>query len=472
MRIEQSEIRDGTGFSALILEDEVVCAELLAGAIRDEGGIPVVCGTVAAARQAIAAQPFDLLILDHHLPDGKGGAFFRESREQGNWAAAIMLTGMPDLGIAVELTRSGLFEYITKPFHLEQLIECVRRARLRFPSFRPDRVFMDFVARAPGMRKVRSLVQHAAVNSHATVLLNGETGVGKDVVARMIHQLTFKDKSPIPPLVCLNCSTLPADMFEAELFGAEKGAYTGAHQLRTGLAEAANGGTLFLDEIAEVPLSLQAKLLQFLETQEYRRLGNTESRKFDGRIIAATNKSLQDEVNRGTFRADLLYRLDVFSIVIPPLRERKDDLGELIDLLLTRMAEKYERPKPTIRMDDFLALLNYDYPGNVRELRNLLERSLLQTPLDSNWLDIDLNWPRRLRRTASPPPASPGPARLNPLPPGSLADQERALIQKALEESNGVIRRAAAKLGLTHQSLLRRLKKWPELRQSFSPAIK
>ena len=248
-------------------------------------------------------------------------------------------------------------------------------------------------------------------------------------------------------------------MFEAELFGAMKGAYTGAHQNRIGLAEAAHGGTLFLDEIAEVPLPLQAKLLQFLETRQYRRLGHSDTRHFDGRIIAATNKPLEAEVEAGRFRADLWYRLDVFNVPIPALRERKEDIIPLVQFLLDSLCQKYERPRPIPKPEDLQALEAHDFPGNVRELRNLVERSLLQTPLDANWLELDRAWLRRYRSAAPTERVSVPGRELNP-----IEEQEYALIRKTLAEEKGRIRRAAAKLGMSHQALLRRLNKWPELK--------
>ena len=453
-------------FNNLILEDEPLCAEMLARIIEREGGKATVCENLQAARLAVRQQHFDLFTLDHQLPDGTGSSFFYELREQGLLSPAIMLTGLPDLPTAVQLTRSGLFDYLTKPFEVKQFLDCLHRALLLFNYAEPDESFLDFVGRSAASKEVRRLVQHAADNPDANVLLTGETGVGKDLTARMIHQLTFQQKNPQPPLISLNCSTLPADMFEAELFGAEKGAYTGAHQQRLGLVEAANGGTLFLDEIGEVPLPMQAKLLRFLETQEYRRLGSTETFLFMGRIIAATNKPLEEEVKAGRFRADLWYRLDVFSIHVLPLRERKEDLAGLCELLLRKLSDKYQHKKPVIKPEDFEVMMNCDFPGNVRELRNLLERSLLQTAVDANWLELDRAWLRKAREAKSPaqPVESAAPATTAERSFTALEAQEYSLIQKTLREEGGAIRRAAVRLGLTHQSLLRRLQKWPELR--------
>jgi transcriptional regulator with PAS, ATPase and Fis domain len=259
-------------------------------------------------------------------------------------------------------------------------------------------------------------------------------------------------------------------MFEAELFGNEKGAYTGADRRRTGLVEAAQGGTLFLDEVAEIPLGLQPKLLRFLESREYRPLGGTNLNQFDGRVVAATNRSLAEEVRCGRFRQDLMYRLDVFNIRLPPLREHLADLEDIAEALLSRLCEKYQVPKPALRPKDMQALQSHCFPGNVRELRNLLERSLLRSEPAAHDLVMDLEWLRgcgeavaSLRGDSSaalPPTAN---RQLSP-----LEQQEYELIAKTLASENGGIRRAAARLGLTHQALLRRLEKWPELRQAAS----
>ena len=462
-------------FNCLILEDDPCCAQVIADSIRDEGGHPSTFQTIREAMEAVEQEHFDLAVLDHNLPDGRGSDFFYFLHERRELTLSIMLTAFPDLPKAVELTRSGLFDYFTKPFAPHDFTMCIRRAVARFLQPEWDLADPDYADDSSVMRDVRRKIQDAARHPQATILLTGETGTGKDITARIIHQQTFKKEGAARPFISLNCSTLPADMFEAELFGAQRGAYTGAHQNRTGLCEAANGGTLFLDEIAEVPMALQAKLLQFLENFEYRHLGSTETLKFEGRIIAATNKSLAEEVEHGRFRSDLLYRLDVLVIHLPPLRERKADLGRLCEVLLEKLSGKHSHQKPNLREEDLAALMEYDFPGNIRELRNLLERSLLQTPREQNWLQIDAIWARKMKaaRTTEVRPAEapvspgiapePAPARSQESG-GLLEEQEYALIQRVLLEEKGAIRKAAARLGLTHQSLLRRLEKWPELR--------
>ena len=473
----------------LILEDDESVADLLVQAVKTTSGEAVIAPTIAHAKALIAQQDFDLCVLDCALPDGKGSAFFGWLREQGVLAPCLMLTGAPDLQTAIELTRNGLFEYLAKPMALPQLLDCLQRAAAHSVAIQSSLDGFGLVDCSRAMRAVRRRVRQAAANPRAPILLTGETGVGKDLVARLIHQLTFQKAEAAPSLISLNCSTLPAEMFEAELFGATKGAYTGAHQNRIGLAEAAQGGTLFLDEIGEVPLFLQAKLLQFLETREFRRLGDTATLHFSGRIIAATNRPLQDEVQAGRFRADLLYRLDVLNIHIPPLRERREDVPALIEFQLDALGRKYERSRPLPKPEDLTALQGYDFPGNVRELRNILERSLLQTPADAHWLELDHSWQGQrvsIARLESPPTLLPPARRFEAgihsavgaadpsaqavLPPGRrlspIDEQEYTLIRRTLIEEQGHIRRSAAKLDMSHQALLRRLDKWPELRSA------
>lgn len=485
----------GAGFTCLAVDDDAGFLSMIERVIRDEGGVPVLCPNLQAARRQLAERSFDLILLDNGLPDGTGYDFFNELGRRGVSGIVIMITGAPELGQAVALTRNGLFDYLTKPLNLDDFAASLRRARLRMSrAGAPDAVEMAIVGDSGVLKAVTQTLRQAARHPEAAVLILGETGTGKDLAARMLHQWTYEGRSPLPPYVALNCSTVPGEMFEAELFGSEKGAYTGADKRRTGLIEAAEGGTLFLDEVGEIPLVQQAKLLRFLENREYRPLGSTSVRQFTGRIVAATNRPLEEEVRQGRFREDLLFRLDVLSVRIPPLRERAGDLEPLAEHLLAGLCEKYQRAKPYLRPDDLQVLRAYSFPGNVRELRNLLERSLLKSPPESRWLPLELSWLRGPSTSGTVPPASVGPAAATPpgvpsgietrpgaavsgpapappvLPPGRelspIEFQEYALIEKTLREERGAIRRAAARLGLTHQALLRRLQKWPELREA------
>jgi DNA-binding NtrC family response regulator len=436
----------------LVLEDDRQCSDLLVQILEHEGASPFVCPTVSSAKQAVSKRDFDFYILDSKLPDGSGAGFYYFLLEKNGNVPAIMLTGLPELSTAVELTKTGLLNYLTKPYSLVQLRACLAQA-LTHRQRQPARRDPYFTSAARCMQPVYSMARQAAANPGSTVLITGETGVGKDVLARAIHRLSPANQRPF---VSLNCATLPADMFEAELFGAERGAYTGALQTRAGLTEAAGEGTLFLDEIGEVPVQLQAKLLHLLESREFRRLGSPAVRKFTGRIIAATNRSLESAVQEGRFRADLLYRLDIFAMHLPPLRDRKEDLPILCDEILTELANRSERTRPQFKYEDLQLMQGYSFPGNIRELRNILERSLVATPASSAWLQLDPSSKVRLQRPVEPSAAS---AQMAP-----VQASEYELVREALRAENGAIRRAAARLGLSHQSLLRRLKKWPELR--------
>lgn len=452
-------------FSCLIVDDDAGFAAMLAKTVRSEGGDVTHCGDLKSAQAALEQKNFQLILLDNRLPDGTGYEFYPQLTRRSPDSVVVMLTGVPELAQAIELTRNGLFDYLTKPVNVADFTACLRRVRQRLNH--PDRVqdAGDLIGDAPAMREVVNSLRQVARHPETTVLLTGETGTGKDLAARLLHKLSHPGKSAVP-YVPLNCSAVPAEMFESELFGTEKGAFTGADKRREGLIETANNGTLFLDEITETPPSQQAKLLRFLESREYRPLGSNALKKFSGRVIAASNRSLGDEVKRGKFREDLMYRLTVATVHLPALREHLSDLEALVENLLSPLAEKYRRQKPFLKATDFEALRRYSFPGNVRELRNLLERALLRTADESNWLAFDTVW---LQSSAQNSPVASASQNFPAPPPerqlNALDLQEYRLLQQALSAEGGGIRRAAARLGITHQALLRRLEKWPELRQ-------
>ncbi len=468
-----------SGFQCLIIDDDTAFAVMISRLIRAEGGDCCLAGDLASAQQILTTRSFDLVLLDNYLPDGTGYEYHSRLAQKCPNTVIIMITGAPQLSEAVALTRNGLFDYLSKPITADQLTASLRRAKQRMLTV--DRAVdgSAFVGASSAMRHAVHQLEQAGRHAEAPVLLLGETGTGKDLAARYLHRISVGKLQPEPGYVALNCPAVPSDMFEAELFGSEKGAYTGADRRRTGLVEAAEGGTLFLDEVAEIPLALQAKLLRFLESHEYRSLGSTNTRRFNGRVVAATNRDLRQEVAQGRFRADLLFRLDVFSVRLPPLRERIEDLQPLAEALLTGLSEKYIRVRPNLRAADLAALQSYSFPGNVRELRNLLERSLLRLVPGEHWLPLDLAWLQSAPTTGySLLPASsfppPRPSSMETVPTGvvipsglsPIEQQEYQLIARALEQSDGSIRKAASRVGLSHQTLLRRLQRWPELRKS------
>jgi DNA-binding NtrC family response regulator len=453
----------GGSFSCLLIDDDAGFVSMLAKVLGEEGATVTTSGDLASARSEVKQRFFDLVILDNRLPDGTGFEFHTQLTRQAPASIVIMITGAPELAQAVQLTRNGLCDYLTKPLDVVDFVACLRRAKMRLAHPQATGDDVELTGDSPAMREVVNSLQKAARHPGATILLLGETGSGKDLAARMLHRLTYGAEAENRPYVPLNCSAVPAEMFESELFGSEKGAYTGAEKRRVGLIEAADSGTLFLDEITEMPMGQQAKLLRFLESREYRLLGGNTVRSFAGRIIAATNRSLESEVTKGRFREDLMYRLNVAPIRLPALRERLSDLDRLLETVLSQLSYKYQRRRPQIRPNDLDALRRHAFPGNVRELRNLLERSLLYTPDDSAWLHFDPAWLTPV--SAAPAPAEhpsftmPAERHLN-----SIDAQEYRLIREALTAEGGGIRRAAGRLGITHQALLRRLEKWPELR--------
>lgn len=463
---------DSQPFSCLLVDDDIGFTSMLNKIVTEEGGRPLACQTLEAARAEVAKHSFDLVVLDNCLPDGTGYDFYPQLARRSPASVVVMITGAPELSQAIELTRNGLFDYLTKPLDASTFSALLRRAKLRLQRPALESASDALLGESANMREIGLQLQQAARHANATVLLLGETGTGKDVAARVLHQLSFGARASTAPYMALNCPNVPVDMFEAELFGSEKGAYTGADRRRTGLAEAAQGGTLFLDEITEIPISLQPKLLRFLEAHEYRPLGGTNLCQFNGRVVTASNRSLAEEVRAGRFREDLMYRLDVFSIALPPLREHLSDLQIIARSLLNQLCERYQRPQLLLKSEDLDALKAHTFPGNVRELRNLLERSLLRTDPAFRELSMDLEWLKG-RGTASPALAA-QPISVVPVPPHRsltpLEQQEYELIARTLAHEKGGIRRTAAKLGLTHQALLRRLQKWPELRQAANPA--
>ncbi len=455
-------------FKCLVIEDDPAFRAMVVQLVESLGGSVTQAATVADAQSLFDHQLPDLVLLDNHLPDGRGYELHERFSRLAPEIPEIMITGVPDLGEAVALTRNGLFDYLTKPVDLDVLTGCLNRALLRIRSRGSKPNTGDWSAGSRKMRGVQTHLEQAAKHLAATVLLTGESGTGKDLAARVLHSLSFPQDQDKHPFVAVNCAAIPHDMFEAELFGAEKGAYTGAGQKRAGLVEGANGGTLFLDEIGELPQNLQSKVLRLLESGEYRPLGSTATKTFSGRLVTATNRDLKADIAAGRFREDLYFRIAVIEIELPPLRERMEDLPKLAEVLLRNIAAKYAREIPIVKSEDLARLQQHRFPGNVRELRNILERSLLKTPTGTHWLLLDANWEgqnaQTLAQAPSPPAPVPVPAERRELP--LVEAQEYRVIAQAMVDARGGIRRAAGILGMSPQSLLRRLDKWPELRQS------
>jgi two-component system NtrC family response regulator len=456
----------GGGARILLVEDEAAQRRLLAGLLRGVGYTVAEAGDVAAARAELARAPVDLVLTDWQLPDGDGLGLLRELRAaaagtggtgEGRDLALVMVTAYGTIAHAVQAIRAGADDYLAKPFERDALLLTLERAlakrrlesenrRLTAALGERDRL-VDLVGRAPAMQALFRRVERVA-GTAAAVLLTGESGTGKELAARALHALSRRADGPF---VALNCAAVPEGLFEAELFGAEKGAYTGADRSRSGKFEAAAGGTLFLDEIGELPLQIQPKLLRALQEGQVVRVGGHREISTDVRIVAATNRDLAGEAAAGRFREDLFYRLNVVPIRLPPLRERREDIPLLIEHLTARAARRHGLPLCRFPAPVMRRLLDHAWPGNVRELANVVERLLLLAEGDA-WSDEDL--PAELKSEA---PAESGFA----LPPAGISWErhERDLLRQALELAGGNRARAARLLDLPYKAFLYRLQK-------------
>ncbi len=359
----------------LVIDDDAGIRWVLNKVLKEEGFEVIQADSIAAAEAALHTGPFSLVFLDIYLPDGNG----MEALKSGMFSApVVLLTAESTFGNAAQAYRIGAMEYLPKPFDLEEVRSLARRIKptevVAAPVAEKDNDM--FIGRSPAMQNLfRTLGRVAA--SELTVLITGESGTGKELVAQVLHRQSRRADKPFVPI---NTAAIPADLLEAELFGHEKGAFTGADRERVGHFEKANGGTLFLDEIGDMPSSLQVKLLRVLEEGVIQRVGGREDRRINVRLLAATHQNLLQKIEAGTFREDLFYRLNVIPVHIPPLRDRRDDVPQLATFMLDA-AGKELGMHPPILLDEAIGLLqSYDWPGNVRELKNVMRRLALLTP--------------------------------------------------------------------------------------------
>jgi len=440
----------------LVVEDDPLQRRLVRANLESEGYAVAEAGTVAEASRAARDLRPDVAIVDLRLGRESGLDVLRLLRQEFPSAAAIMVTAFASVSTAVEAIQAGAYDYLVKPLDFKKLVVVVERAlernRLQSEILSLRETLgerygaRNFVYASPAMEAVARLLAKAAT-SDATVLITGETGTGKDLVARSIH---LASRRAAGPFLAVNIPSLPESLLEGELFGAEKGAFTGASERKTGKFEAAAGGTLFLDEIGDLPPHLQVKILRFLQDREFSRLGSTAVLRSDARIVAATNRDLEKAVAGGGFRSDLFYRLNVIRIHVPPLRERREDIPPLADHFLRRYAAREGKTVQGISREALSALTGHAFPGNVRELENAIERAVV----------FSEGGP--LRREDLPPlGAAVGEAEIAEAP-ASLVERVRRLeireIRKALEAAGGVKSRAARALGLTERILSYKMK--------------
>lgn len=364
----------------LICDDDQTLAQILSDELTAEGFKTVIVYNGNDAIEELKVNFFDVLLLDLNLPDIKGSEILKFSTANLPFTQAIMLTGTSDINDAVECMKLGAYDFITKPYDFNELLQVIYKA-IEKKNLLTNNVVLskelnqvlgfEIIGESKSFKELLALAAKAA-QSDSPILIQGETGTGKEVLAKYIHSISPRSSKPI---VTLNCASLPDTLFESELFGHEKGSFTDAKQTKPGLVEIANEGSLFLDEIGELSLTIQPKLLRFLETGEFRRVGGLNNRKSNVRLIAATNKNLINEVKEKRFREDLFFRLNVIPLTIPPLRNRKEDIIPLAEHFLQ---QKNKTRKLKILSDEAKEfLLNYNFPGNVRELEHLIERSLI-----------------------------------------------------------------------------------------------
>ena len=363
----------------LIVDDEPRILLLMKGLLKTNGYEVETAKDGAAALEIVKAGGVDIVVTDLRMQPMDGMALFREVHAASPDVPVILLTAYASVETAIDAMKSGIFDYLTKPFKVEDMLACLKRAEEKIrrsaavaTDSGPLRYrFENFIANSPAMKEVCETIQKVAPTA-ATVLINGESGTGKEVVARAIHLSSTRAKRP---WVAVNCAPIPGELLESEMFGHVKGAFTGAVADKEGLFEAASGGTLFLDEIASMPLILQGKLLRALQEKEIRRVGGTKAIPVDVRVIAASNSNLEEAVVKGTFRSDLFYRFAVITIDIPPLRERPEDIMPLVRHFIAGETPSGAN-QPTVSDAAAKALLAYSWPGNVRELENAVKHAL------------------------------------------------------------------------------------------------
>jgi len=452
----------------LVVEDGRSQRDILRDFLAGEGYHVSEAPNGERALETISNDYFDLVLLDYKMPGKDGMAVLKEIKGLNPEIDAIMMTAHGTIETAVNAMKAGAADYITKPIDLEELVLQIEKIS-EFRNLSKENKILREDLRGKGITADHIVYKSMAVNevinlagrvsrSDTTVLIKGESGTGKELFARLIHTLSARSEKP---MITVNCAALPETLLESELFGHEKGAFTGASRRRIGRFEEADEGTLFLDEIGELTRSVQVKLLRFLQEKEFQRVGGNQTIRSDVRIISATNRDLEAKVKEGIFRDDLYYRLNVVAMTIPPLRDRKEDLPLLIDHFLEHFANEMGEEAHKIDQEARDLLLRYDYPGNVRELENIIERAVVIsrdpviTSRDLPFTRDELHDPRDEDKAATKPAAK-SVITLK----SAVEDLERAMIRKAMEETDSHQTKAADILGISERMLRYKLKKY------------
>ena len=444
----------------LIIEDDRSLNQMLQFHFEDQGHQVEGAENCTAGLNLLTESPFDLVLLDQQLPDGTGLELLKRITAENSRQLVIMMTGQHDLELAIEAIKEGAADFIHKPINTEELQRVVdrvletRRLSLEMESEKSTIDIAlekrDLIGRSDAMLKVSKEIALCAQNS-TTVLITGESGTGKEVVARQIH--LHSDHNG--PFIAINCAAIVDTLLESELFGHEKGAFTGANDSKKGKFELAHDGTLFLDEIGDLALPLQAKLLRVLQEQVFERVGGNQQISTNARIITATNKDLFEEAKLGRFREDLAYRLRVVAIHLPPLRERPEDIPLLSKALLSKITNRLGKPPIRITEEALTSLQSYDWPGNVREMENLLTQAIIHSR--GNILTPDL---LSLQKSGKPTVTEPATAADNSQVLQSLEQIEAAHIQKVLNHTRGHKGKSCEILGISRPALDRKIKKY------------
>jgi two-component system response regulator PilR (NtrC family) len=454
----------------LVVDDEKSMREFLEIMLRRDGYDVESAESGAIALEKIEKRFFDAIICDVKMPEVDGLDVLRKAKETWPDTAVIMITAYASTETAVEAMKQGALDYITKPFKVEEIRIVIRRALERKCLERQNKLLKKqldgsdtrslIIGNSPAMQRIFDLIEKIA-DTPTNVLLTGESGTGKELVAKAVH---YESSRADQPFVTIHCGAIPENLIESELFGHIKGSFTGAIQNKIGLLEMANGGTVFLDEVGEIPLPMQVKLLRFIQERTFRRVGCTENISVNVRIICATNKDLEEEIEQGAFREDLYYRLNVIQIQLPPLRHRKEDIQLLAEHFVAKYASALNRKIEHIRDEAMNRLTNYAYPGNVRELENILERAVAlesSSSIQATSLPADI-----LHGTRREWSHSGKGQELFRLPEDGVdlehlvEDIEKRLIQQALERTHGVKKRAAELLHVSFRSFRYRLEKY------------
>ncbi|HTP52799.1 MAG TPA: sigma-54 dependent transcriptional regulator [Anaeromyxobacteraceae bacterium] len=454
----------GANTRVLVVDDEEIVRESLGGWLEKDGFQVASAPDGRSAVERMKGERWNVMLVDLKMPGMDGLQVLEEARKLQPDAAVILMTAYATVDTAVQAMKLGAFDYLVKPFDPEELSilmqkvvsqqSLVRENAVLRKALKKEHRFRDLVSKSPAMQRVFELAQVAA-RSNSTILVLGESGSGKEVLARTIHAESPRSEGPF---VAVSCAALTESLLESELFGHEKGAFTGAIARRKGKFEAAQGGTLFLDEVGDISPKLQLDLLRVLEERKFQRVGGNEPIEVDVRVVAATNRDLRKAVAEGSFREDLFYRLNVIPVTLPPLRERKEDIPILVDHFLDRLEAELKR-RVQVSPEAMAALLAHDWPGNVRELRNVLERGAVVA-------QGDVIKPSDLGLA----PSAARPASANaPGEPPTLEDVERRHIAEVLQHTGGNVSQAARLLAIDRVTLYNKIKKFGLRRDGEEP---